>query len=399
VSLSKPRGDSRLAYISFDKVPAPKGAATHIAAFTQALARAFGAVELVTVSMEFSGNARTERWPGVFQTELPALGVSLIDRVMSFRRSLERWLHGRTFDVVQFRSIFEGMPLLRLQPRPRLIFEVNGLPSVELKYRYPRVADDRELMRKVVAQEQACLDAADCIVTPSGVTKQYLSGARGVDAAKIRLIPNGVNTRLFHPSAAPVDFRSEIPLLYFGTLTSWQGVDIGLRAAAKIPAAQLTIVGAGGARQMQRVAALARKLEAGSRVHVCPAVEQPELVRRLQRSFAALAPLAINDRNVKQGCCPLKILEAMATGVPAIASDLPVVRELGEHGRHLMLVKPNSVDQLAQAVLDLRADPGLWRRIAENGRARVVANYSWDRSGAALAEVCAELGMTRASSS
>jgi glycosyltransferase involved in cell wall biosynthesis len=398
VSLSKARGDSRLAYISFDKVPAPKGAATHIAAFTQALARAFGAVELVTVSSEFSGSARSERWPGVFQTELPALGASLIDRVMSFRRGLEHWLREHTFDVVQFRSIFEGIPLLRLQPRPRLIFEVNGLPSIELKYRYPRMADDRELMRKLVAQEQACLEAADCIVTPSGVTKQYLSGARGVDAARIRVIPNGVDTELFHPRAEAPEFGGEIPLLYFGTLTSWQGVDIAVRAVAKIAAARLTILGAAGARQMEPVAALARKLGAGSRVHVCPAVEQPELVRALQRSFAVLAPLAINDRNVKQGCCPLKILEAMAAGVPAIASDLPVARELGEHGRHLMLVKPNSVDQVAQAVLDLHADPALWRRIAEDGRAHVLRGYTWGRSGAALAEVCAELGMTRASS-
>ena len=55
--------------------------------------------------------------------------------------------------MVQFRSIFEGLPLLRLKPRPRLIFEVNGLPSIELKYRYPKVVDDRELMRKLVAQE------------------------------------------------------------------------------------------------------------------------------------------------------------------------------------------------------------------------------------------------------
>src|SRR5689334_13298500 len=115
--------------MSFDKVPAPKGAATHIAAFTRALARAFGSIELVTVCANIAGETRTERWPGVFHTGLPGLGVSLIDRVLSFRGCLERWLAGRSFEIVQFRSIFEGMPLLRLRPRPRLIFEVNGLPS------------------------------------------------------------------------------------------------------------------------------------------------------------------------------------------------------------------------------------------------------------------------------
>jgi glycosyltransferase involved in cell wall biosynthesis len=385
-----PGSQSRLAYISFDRVPAPKGAATHIVAFTSALASALGAIELVTVSSEAPGDARIERWPGVFHTALPGLGVSLIDRVMSFRRSLDHWLAGRQFNIVQFRSIFEGIPLLRLRPRPWLIFEVNGLPSVELKYRYPRVADDRELMAKLLTQEQACLDAADRIVTPSQVTKRYLCDSRGVDGGKIHVIPNGVDPELFHPPDSPAAPGVEIPLLYFGTLTSWQGVDVAVRAVHQIgAAARLTILGAAGARQTEPIAALAAKLGIGAQVEILPPVEQPELVQAMHRSFAVLAPLAVNDRNIKQGCCPLKILEGMAAGVPVIAGDLPVVRELGEHGRHFLLVKPHSVDQMAQAILQLHGDPDVRRRISTEARAHILANYTWERSGVALAAVWA----------
>jgi glycosyltransferase involved in cell wall biosynthesis len=401
----------RLAYISFDTVPAPKGAATHIAAFTRALARAFGSVELVTVSSAEATAPPTERWPGVFHTELPGLGVSLIDRVLCFRGCLERWLSIRRFDLIQFRSIFEGIPLLRMRPRPRLIFEVNGLPSIELKHRYPRVADDRELMRKLIAQEQSCLEAAGRIVTPSAVTQRFLVSRRGVDPAKIRVIPNGVDTDLFHVAQAvppalsdscPASDPSEISLLYFGTLAHWQGVDLAVRAVAQICAqtpARLTILGAGSSRQRDPIAALAAKLGIAGRVEIAPPVTQPELVQALHRSFAVLAPLAIDDRNTVQGCCPLKILEGMAAGIPVIASDLPVVRELGEHGRHFLLVKPGSVDQIAQAVLDLRADPDLGRRLSAAARQHIVARYTWERSGAALAAVCGELGMSPATSS
>lgn len=437
-----------LAYISFDTVPAPKGAATHIAAFTRALARAFGSVELVTVSSAEAAGPRTERWPGVFHTELPGLGVSLIDRVLCFRACLQRWLSIRQFDLIQFRSIFEGIPLLRLRPRPRLIFEVNGLPSIELKHRYPRVADDRELMRKLTAQEQSCLDAADRIVTPSAVTERFLVSMRGVDPSKIRVIPNGVDTDLFCPRAGqgeknrlqageaggtarpttegggrasvaqavppahadpfpasdPPGVPSALPeisLLYFGTLAHWQGVDLAVRAVAQICAqtpARLTVLGAGGSRQRDPIAALAAKLGIAERVEIAPPAGQPELVQALHRSFAVLAPLAINDRNTVQGCCPLKILEGMAAGIPVIASDLPVVRELGQHGRHFLLVKPGSVDQIAQAVLDLHADPDLGRRLAAAAREHIVAHYTWERSGAALAAVYGELGMSLASS-
>ncbi|MBZ5621340.1 MAG: glycosyltransferase family 4 protein [Acidobacteriia bacterium] len=389
-----------LAYISFDTVPAPKGAATHIAAFSRALAGAFGSVDLVTVCGAAASEPHAERWPGVFHTELPGLGINLIDRVLCFRGCLERWLSGRGFELVQFRSIFEGIPLLRLRPRPRLIFEVNGLPSIELKHRYPRVADDRELMRKLIAQEQACLDAADRIVTPSEVTARYLTASRFVEAAKIRVIPNGVDTDLFHASDAATEFGPEIPLLYFGTLAQWQGVDLAVRAVAQICAqapARLTILGAGSGRQREAIRALAGKLGIGARVEIAPPVGQPELVQALHRSFAVLAPLAMNDRNTQQGCCPLKILEGMAAGVPVIASDLPVVRELGEHGRHFLLVKPGSVDQIAQAVLQLRGDPVLWHQVSVGAREHILRHYTWERSGAALAAVCEELGMSLAS--
>src|SRR5258708_39926713 len=147
---------SRAAYVSFDTVPAPKGAATHIEAFARALSAALGAVELVTVALGAEPSARVERWPGVFHTELPALGATLIDRVLCFRRFLMHWLACRKFEVIQFRSIFEGLPLLELAAESRLVFEVNGLPSIELKFRYPGMEDGRELMRKLLAQEQRC---------------------------------------------------------------------------------------------------------------------------------------------------------------------------------------------------------------------------------------------------
>jgi glycosyltransferase involved in cell wall biosynthesis len=83
----------------------------------------------------------------------------------------------------------------------------------------------------------------------------------------------------------------------------------------------------------------------------------------------------------------------MSAGIPVIASDLPVVRELGEHGRHIYLVKPGSVDQIAQAVLDLHEDRTLWRKLAEGGRARVLERHTWEASCATLAEVYEELGI------
>jgi len=393
------QAESRIAYISFDAVPAPKGAATHIEAFARLLGQAFSGLELVTVAPGREAIPPLERWPGVFHTALPAVGSSLIDRVLRFRRALQLWLRSRRFQAIQFRSIFEGLPLLRLAPAPRLVFEVNGLPSIELKYHYPRAADDRELNLKLLSQEQACLNAASLVVTPSGVTAHYLASRRAVGPEKIAVIPNGVDLSVFRFQPPP-PMNDCLRLLYFGTLAPWQGVDLTVRALAQVcqqAPAVLTIIGAGSRRRIGALLDLAAKLGVGSRLQVLPPMSQAGLLDHLHQSDAVLAPLGLNDRNLVQGCCPLKILESMAAGTPVIASDLPVVRELGRDGDHFLLVKPGSVDQLAQALLRLRSDPELSLRLALQARAHIEAAHTWERAGAALLAAYHELGISRSS--
>ena len=388
---------SRIAYISFDTVPAPKGAATHIQAFVQTLARRFGALDLVTVSTAMEQTPAIERWPGVSHYALPATGKSLIDRVLCFQLFLSRWLDQRSFEAVQFRSTFEGLPLLALRGHSRLIFEVNGLPSIELKYRYPGAADDRELMRKLILQEAACLKAADLIVTPSRVTCEYLASSRRVPREKIQVIPNGVDLELFQ--APPRNDRdATVRLLYFGTLAAWQGVELGIRALAQISGrldATLTIIGTGTGRQRNALSALAAKLGVGARVTVLPPAPQSELAGYLRTADAILVPLTLTDRNTVQGCCPLKALEGMASGTPVIATDLPVVRELGCDGEHFLLVRPGSVDHIAETVVRLWSDGRLSQRISEQARKHVEQNYTWGRAGDALIACYERLGIIR----
>ena len=385
-----------IAYIVFDVVPAPKGAAIHIAAFAQQLAARAGALVLVTVAPEAGVSPPALTLPGVELVWLPARGATLIQRVLDFRAHLRRWLAGRRFAAIQFRSPYEGW-VLALEPgryAEHLIFEVNGLPSLELKYRYPEVADDRELMQKLWVQEQRCLQVAAAVLTPSPVTRDYLL-TRGVPAAKLTVIPNGVDLDLFRYQAPRWRSPGEpLQLLYFGILAAWQGVDLAVRAVALVAAKEpvgFTVIGRGTRAQVQALERLAAKLGIGDRVCYRPPVPQAALLAHLHAADATLVPLALNDRNLVQGCCPLKLLESMAAGRPAIASDLPVTRALGRSEREFLLVKPGAVQPLADAILRLAAQPALGQRLAAQARQWVEAHYTWERAGAALAAVYQEL--------
>src|SRR5580658_7934943 len=129
----------RMVYAAFDRFPALKGAAVHIEAFARALGAAFGGLNLITVA--HPEPVDPVRIPGVTHCPLPALGADLIERVSNFRAHLSAWWKGRCFEVVHVRSIFEGYPMARQKKAccKQFVFEVNGLPSIELKYNYPAV--------------------------------------------------------------------------------------------------------------------------------------------------------------------------------------------------------------------------------------------------------------------
>lgn len=137
---------------------------------------------------------------------------------------------------------------------------------------------------------------------------------------------------------------------------------------------------------------LATKLKILENLTILEARSQTDLVTSIHTANAILAPLMPNDRNLIQGCCPLKILEGMATGIPVIASDLPVVQELGVDNEHFLLVKPGSAKAIKDAVLKLIEDSELVNTVVFNARRRIEGYYTWEQAGKLLINAYTELG-------
>lgn len=400
---------TKIVYASFDRFPSSKGAATHINAFIRALGRRFKNVHLVTIPSESrermpdsSGNVRdaTQRapieqavsddWaaPGVERHPIPAVGVNLFERVLSFRAGFSQWwlrqFGAQRASVIHFRSIFEGYPVARDKEKlcDHLIYEVNGLPSIELKYHYPAVASDRELLTKLETQEQVCLEAADKIITVSDVNAAHLV-SRGVPPDRITVIRNGVNTELFRPRGAPFAFdERHIRLLYAGTISPWQGAKHAIEALALLRrdySAELTMVGPIRPRQRKGIEKLIWDQGIADHVHILEPVSQADLLSLQHSADVILAPLTKSDRNTVQGCCPLKVLEAMASGTPLVASDLPVVRELASDNE-AVLVRPGSGKAIKDGILRFIREPELAAQVADSARNRVAAQFTWKRA-------------------
>lgn len=376
----------------------------HIGAFVRALGPALGGLTLC-VPAEGEGEdelAPAGLWPGVRVRRLPARGDNLLERVIDFRRALlDGW--GARKRVVHVRSIWEGYPIARRKRAlcERFVYEVNGLPSIELKYHHAAVAEDRELLAKLRHQEQVCLQAADRVLTPSAVTARHLL-RRGVPAARLRVIQNGVDPETF-AWRAPRAWGNEGPtLLYAGTLAPWQGLHVGLEAFARWRRerpGRLIVAGPVRGRQRADLERRMRRLRIEGEVEYEAPVAQLDLAALYHRAHVALAPLPPNDRNVNQGCSPLKVIEAMAAGTPVLASNLAVVRELARRDVEATLVRAGSARSLVHGLLRLEEQPEQREQRARAARVRVERRLNWRRAQRELLAVYAELGLCSSSKS
>lgn len=384
-------------YTAFDRFPTRKGAAVHIAHFAPVLFERFGGGLLYVLGDVELPLHQFERmpWGEVEIIRHVQPDVNFLERALGYSAMLAELLdqRGEDLELCHFRDPWGGVPILSRPHRYATVFEVNALPSMELANRHPSLSG--RVLEKIHAHERFCLDACDRIVTPSRTTAQMLEGL-GVAAGKISVVPNGaqLRDRPARPAEAPPDY-----LIYFGALQRWQGVDTLLRAFARLadlPDLRLVICASIENRDARRLQALAQRLEIdASRLSWRYALEEDELAAWLGHARISVAPLSDCARNTVQGCAPLKILETMAAGVPLIASDLPVVRELVEDGVEGRLVPPDRPAELARAIRILLAYPERADELGRNGVARIEKVFTWNRSLDKLRAIYDELACER----
>ena len=384
---------TKVLYTAFDIVPSPKGASTHILHNIRGLVNSQFEVHLLTPN---DGLLPTEDTiEGARATRVSQdLSQNFLARAAHFGKAVlaHLTLHP-DYDVVHYRNIWDGLVVAQNKKRLgyKTLFEVNGLPSIELKYHYPGI--DPALLLKIKEQEIATLHLSDAIICPSRVTRDYIASL-GLDRKRVTVIPNGVSPSDFPPSALP-SREGRVPvLLYIGTLADWQGLEIIIKALPKIleqEAVRLRIVGRGRSRQRKLLAKQIRKLGMQDNVIVQPAVPHHEVPTLIAESDICLAPLGLNDRNVTQGACPIKVLEYMASSRPLIASNIPIVRELVREDVDALLFSPNDPEDLAQQALALLKDYELSGRLANSATERARTKFTWHEAQKKLVKLYGKL--------
>ncbi|WP_336213679.1 glycosyltransferase family 4 protein [Nonomuraea sp. LPB2021202275-12-8] len=378
----------RAAYFAFDRFPSSKGSAVHIGQMAGELSDHFGGGLLGVLGggglprYQQEGDVRIAR----FDMRVP----NLIDRAEAYSHWVAAHLraHQETLELVHVRDPWSALPALGLPVK--LVYEANGLPSIELPHTWPQAAPST--LAKLRALELRCLERADAVVVPSRVIGDAIR-KMGINPEKIYHVPNGAHPvpsghgpSPGSPATAPVSPAGAGPyLIYVGALQRWQGVDVLLRAFARLAdltTLRLVICSSVPERRARPFQRLAERLGVAERVVWRFTLPHEQVAGWLAGAAVSVAPLTACPRNLDQGCAPLKILESMAAGTPVVASDLPAVREiLGDDGR---LVAPDRPAELARAIRITLEYPEAARELAGRARRRVP---TWADSRERLAAV------------
>ncbi len=281
------------------------------------------------------------------------------------RHARQAWSYVRGADVVHGQDRRSGL-VVRMGPRPsRLglrVYTVHGLPDeyLPLPGRRPRPGIRATLAYRGL--DAALCRRADAVITPSRAVAEILVARLGFPRAKLTVIPNGV-----HMSPHPIASGSLVGSV--ALLEPVKGLDVFVRSAARLadrdPGLRFAIFGSGTERE--RLEALTRQLGMSEKLEFPGYVPMDQAVGRL--GIFVLSSYMEN--------APMSVLEAMAAGVPVVATAVGAIPEIAIDGT-AQLVPPGDEVALAEAIGRLLADPALRERQARAARERVLGRYTAD---------------------
>ena len=230
------------------------------------------------------------------------------------------------------------------------------------------------LLDKILARADVIISPSEYFIDESRVLGKYRD--------KIIVIPNGVNVDEFDFGHSKKECRERLALplddeiiLFLGTLSPHKGPDVLLRAMPKIikevPDAKLVFVGSGGMRE--ELERLSKKLGIEKNVKFVGFVEE-----RMKPFYYKAADVFCLPSVMKHESFGIVNLEAMACGVPIVASKIGGVPDVVKDGKNGLLIPPRNSEALADAIIYLLENYDIRKKMGKNGRKKV-EDYSWER--------------------
>jgi glycosyltransferase involved in cell wall biosynthesis len=305
-------------------------------------------------------------------------------RAQSFQKSIPNSAFAAASAIVGFDTaawiLAQRSAAMRV---PFLLDQSIGHPDAKASYfarmqqRFPAWNDGFALRRPEVRQaEQTEHDLADCVVAASSFTRRTLI-ENGVDAAKVKLNPYGVDSERFRMGSR--DGSRPLRFLFVGAITARKGVPLLVDAWRKLAplGAEMWLVGAAS----DQVKPLMPELPGWTHFDRVPRAEVAGL---MQQCDVFVFPSYFEGFG-------LVLLEAMACGLPVITTTATAGPDFVTEGESGWVIEPGDCDALVDRMSFCLERPHVVRDMGSQARA-TAERFTWtaygDRWMEILAEVC-----------
>jgi glycosyltransferase involved in cell wall biosynthesis len=314
-----------------------------------------------------------------------------IIRLPILRRENKRYLRFSYHGIFHFFLL----PYLLLQKlhKEQTVFFIRHikLANFIMKYNYlldiPLIFEVHEIFNlttsnenkrdKLRSLEYKVYNKADAVISISKSLKEYLINM-GTSQKKTHVIYNGVDKNWF--DMPRTSYGSYI--CYIGSLYPWKGVDTLISAMKYLPDERLLIIG--GGRRLGELKILADREGVSGRVTFIGTVSHDKVPEYLSDAKIAVLPNILNGPS--QFSSPIKLFEYIASGVPIIASDIPVFKEILVDGKNAILFEPGNKQALAESIGKITHDLEQARRMAISAR-KNAENYTYQKRAEKIFEV------------
>lgn len=369
----------RLLLVNYEYPPVGGGAATATRAMARCFVRMGHSVTVLTTGLDVDAGERSEDGVRVIRLET---GRSRTDRasmreMLAFAgRGLVRLLRTRQDERPEGAIVFFSVPcgplasVLEVRHRVPTIVSLRGGDV-------PGFLPELDRMHAILAPiRRHCLRHARAVVANS---PSLAALAQDADGGTVHMIPNGVDTDAFHP--APRRAEGGFELLFVGRLTEQKRLALVMETLGRLrretaggEELRLSVVGDGPLREPLHAAA--------ERLGIARQVVWHGWVSRdrLGELYRA-ADCYVQASNIEG--MSNTVLEAMASGLPVIASDGPGNRDVVVDGRNGLVFAVDDREALFQAIRRLHGDRELAAMLGRAARSDAMSKYSWDASARA----------------
>lgn len=243
------------------------------------------------------------------------------------------------------------------------VARLRGCPVV-VNYRGGEAAT---FLQSALAWVRPSLKRADVLIVPSG----FLHAVFGKFGFASTVVPNIINLERFSAAPARAGDARAFTVLVARNLEPIYDNATALRAFAAVraahPAARLVVAGSGPLRA--ELEALALQLALGDAVSFTGRVDNEGMAALYRGADVMINPSLVDNM-------PNSVLEALASGVAVVSTNVGGVPYLVDDGKTALLVPPGEPDPMAAAILRLLHEPALAAALREAGL-RAVQQYTW----------------------